>query len=154
MSLYGKKWCWIGRPVQTQTKLVCRETERATADLNTRMKSSWRGASNSAGHIFISSAFGESFLKIDENALKSFVRRTAGCASPKALIRMSQELLKCLSLAANYFLGSPAAVYLLENRSRLSKLVSIEIDRNTKVQVITSTIGRFITKFFKLVVMN
>ena len=59
--------------------------------------------------------------------------RTAGCAWSKA---------------------SPAAVYLLENRSRLSTFVAIEIDQNTKVQVITSTIGQFITKLFKLVVMN
>ena len=63
-------------------------------------------------------------------------------------------LLRCLSLAANYFLGSPAALFLLENRSRSSKFVSIEIDRNTKVQVITSTIDQFISKFFKLVVTN
>ena len=27
-------YSWIGRPVQTYTKLICRETERATTDLN------------------------------------------------------------------------------------------------------------------------
>ena len=37
-------------------------------------------------------------------------------------------------------IGSPAAVFLLENPSRSSKFVSIEIDRNTKVQAITNTI--------------
>ena len=63
-------------------------------------------------------------------------------------------LLRCLSLAANDFLGSPAAVFLLENQSHSSKCVSIEIDRNTKVQVITSTINQFITMFFKLVATN
>ena len=63
--------------------------------------------------------------------------RTAGCASSKALIRMSQEFLKCLSLKVNYFLGSPASVYLLKNQSCSSKFVLIEIDLNTKVQVIT-----------------
>ena len=41
-------YSWIGRPVQTHIKLICRETERATADLNTRMKSSRQGASNGA----------------------------------------------------------------------------------------------------------
>ena len=89
-----------------------------------------------------------------KNGLKDFVPRTARCASLKALIQISQELLKCLSLAANYFLGSPAAVYLLQNRSCLSKFVSIKINQNTKVQAITSTIGQFITKFFKLVVTH
>ena len=44
--------------------------------------------------------------------------------------------------------------FLLENRYRSSKFVSIEIDRNTEVQAITSTIDRFITKFFKLVFTN
>ena len=43
------QYSWIGRPVQTHTKIICRETERATADLNIRMKSSWRGKSNGAG---------------------------------------------------------------------------------------------------------
>ena len=39
------KYSWIGRPVRTHTKSICRETKRATTDLNIRMKSSWRGAS-------------------------------------------------------------------------------------------------------------
>ena len=45
-------------------------------------------------------------------------------------------------------------MFLLENQSRSSKLVSIEIDRNTEVQSITSTIDRCVTKFFKLVATN
>ena len=52
------------------------------------------------------------------------------------------------------FLESPATVFLLKNQSRSSKFVSIEIDQNTKVKVLTSTIGQFITKFFKLVATN
>ena len=63
-------YSWIGRPVQTYKKIICRETERATTDLNIRMKSSRRGASNGAGHIFITSVFGELFLKIDEKCPK------------------------------------------------------------------------------------
>ena len=58
---------------------------------------------------------------------REFLPRTVGCNSPKALIWWSEVLLKCLSLAA-IFLGSPAAVFLLKNRSRLSKFVSIEIN--------------------------
>ena len=63
---FGESWCyfhktnlvlpssettysWIGRPVQAHTKLICRETERATTDLNIRMKSFRQGASNGAG---------------------------------------------------------------------------------------------------------
>ena len=55
-----------------------------------------------------------------------------------------------------FLLGSPAAVFWLKNRSRSSKFVSIKIDRNTKVQAITtsSTIDWFLTKFFTLIVMN
>ena len=33
-------YSWIGRPVRTHTNLICRETKRAIADLNIRMKSS------------------------------------------------------------------------------------------------------------------
>ena len=44
----SKQYSWIGCPVQTHTKLICRETERATTDLNIRMKSSRRGASDGA----------------------------------------------------------------------------------------------------------
>ena len=43
-------YSWIGRPVRTHTESVCRETKRATTDLNIRMKSSGWGASNGAGH--------------------------------------------------------------------------------------------------------
>ena len=42
-------YSWIGRPVQTHTKIICHETKRATTDLNIRTKSSQRGASNGAG---------------------------------------------------------------------------------------------------------
>ena len=89
-------------------KSICRKTKRATADLKLRTKSSRRGASTSAGHRFISSVFGELFLIIDKNALKIVVRFTVGCASSKALMRMFQELLKCLSLAANFFFRKPS----------------------------------------------
>ena len=45
-------------------KIICSETERATTtDLNIRMKSSQRGAFDGTGHKFISSFFGELFLK-------------------------------------------------------------------------------------------
>ena len=77
--------------------LICRETKRATADLNILIHKKWM-----------------------KNDLKF-------------LTTHSWMRLKCLSLAANYFLGSQAAVFLLKNRSRSSKFVSIEIDRNTKV---------------------
>ena len=33
-------YSWIGRPVQTHTQIICRETERATTYLNKQMKSS------------------------------------------------------------------------------------------------------------------
>ena len=71
-KLGNKTYSWIGRPVQAHTKLICSEVERATADLNIRMKSSRRGASNGAGHNFIFSFFGELFLKIDEKGPKFF----------------------------------------------------------------------------------
>ena len=48
-------YSWIGRPVQAHKKLICRKAKRATADLNIRIKSSRRGASNGAGKNFISS---------------------------------------------------------------------------------------------------
>ena len=51
----------------THTKLICRETERAPTDLKLRTKGSRRGASTGAGHGFMSSVFGEFFLK---NGLK------------------------------------------------------------------------------------
>ena len=43
-------WCysWIGRPVRTHEKSICRESKRATADLNIRMNSSRQGASTGA----------------------------------------------------------------------------------------------------------
>ena len=56
-------YSWIGRPVQTYTKLICREIERTTTNLNIRMKSFRRGASNGADKNFASSFFGELFLK-------------------------------------------------------------------------------------------
>ena len=49
VCMYICTYSWIGRPVQTQKKTICRETERATTDLNIRMKSSPEGASNGAG---------------------------------------------------------------------------------------------------------
>ena len=52
--------------------------------------------------------FGELFLKIDKICPKKLLHGTVGCASSKALIQKSQVLLKCLSLTANCFLGSPA----------------------------------------------
>ena len=67
---------------------------------------------------------------------------------------MSQDLLRCLSLAENIFSGSPAAVFLLENRSQSSKFVSIEIDQNTKVQAITSTIDRLLQSSLTALVLN
>ena len=50
-------YIWIGRPVRTHKKTVWREAERATADLNVRMKSSRRGASNGGVQKFIFSFF-------------------------------------------------------------------------------------------------
>ena len=52
------------------------------------------------------------------------------------------------------FLGSPDAVFFPENRSRSSKIMSIENDRNTKVQAKTSTIEQFLKKFFELLKTN
>ena len=88
-------YSWIGRPERTHTKSICRETERATTDLNIRMKSSQPGASFGGVQKIIFSFFGELFLKIDK------MHGTVGCASSKALIRRSQVLLKCLSLTTN-----------------------------------------------------
>ena len=84
-------------------EIICHKTERTTLDLKIRTKSSHWGASTDAEHNFISSVFGELYLKTGENCPKVFVPRTVGCATSKALMRMSQELLKCLSLAANIF---------------------------------------------------
>ena len=42
------EYSWIGQPVWTHTHKNCRETERATTNLNIRMKSSRRGASTGA----------------------------------------------------------------------------------------------------------
>ena len=46
---YLEEYSWIGRPVWTHNKSICRETERATTDLNIRMKSSRQGTSTGAG---------------------------------------------------------------------------------------------------------
>ena len=47
IGLYGKViYSWIGRPVRIHKKIICRETERATMDLNILMKSSQQGTSN------------------------------------------------------------------------------------------------------------
>ena len=43
------------------------------------------------------------------------------------------------SVSRKLFLGGPVAVFLLKNWSGLSKIVSIEIHQNTKVQMISST---------------
>ena len=53
-----------------------------------------------------------------------------------------------------YLLASQAAVFLLENRSCSSKIVSIEINRNTKVQVITNTKEWFPVKIQNIVGTN
>ena len=60
-------YSWIGRPVRTHKKSICRETKRATTDLNIWMKSSRRGTSNGGVQKFIFSFFGELFLKDKEN---------------------------------------------------------------------------------------
>ena len=55
-KIWPAVYSWIGRPVRTHKTSICRETKRATPDLNIRMKSSQRGASNGGGqknHIFI-----------------------------------------------------------------------------------------------------
>ena len=41
-------YSWIGHPVRTHKKSICRETERATTDLKLRTKSSRQGASTGA----------------------------------------------------------------------------------------------------------
>ena len=100
-------------------------------------------------HVFF---FWRVILKqIDKKCSKFFLHSTVGCVSLKALRRRSQVLLKCLSFTANWFLGSPAAVFLLENQCRLSESVPTEINQNTKVQAITSTIKQFLKKFFECV---
>ena len=57
------EYSWIECPVQAHKKIISHETERATTNLNTPMEISQRGASNGAGRDFISSFFGELFLK-------------------------------------------------------------------------------------------
>ena len=61
-SLLNYIYSWIGCPVRTHKKSICRETKRATTGLNTRMKSSHRGAFNGGVQKFIFSFFGELFL--------------------------------------------------------------------------------------------
>jgi len=138
LSGTGESYSWIGHSVRTHKKSICRETERVMADLNIRMKSSRQGAFNGGVQKIIFSFFGELFLKIEEICPKTFLHGTVRFASLKALMRRSQVLLKCLSLTANWFLGSPAAVFLLENRSRSSKIVSIGIqsDHNRTLSTI------------------
>ena len=48
-----QNYSWIGRPVRTHRKSICRETERATTDLNIGMKSSRRDASNGGVQQFM-----------------------------------------------------------------------------------------------------
>ena len=131
-------YSWIERPVRTHKESICRETKRATADLNIQMKSSRRSAANGMWKIFISSFFGQLLLKHRLKLHNSFLLRTVGCASSSNTeVSGASEVPQ--SRGKLLFLGSPAAVFLLKNRSRLSKVVSIEIDQNTKVQVIIST---------------
>ena len=40
-------YSWTGHQKRTPFTSICRETERATTDLNIRINSSWRGASKS-----------------------------------------------------------------------------------------------------------
>ena len=57
-------YSWIGRPVRTHKKSICRETKGSTTDLNIRMKSSRQEASNGGVQKFIFSfLFGELFVK-------------------------------------------------------------------------------------------
>ena len=69
-------YSWIGPLVRTHKETVCRETERATMDLNIRMKSSRRGASNECVQKNIFSFFGELFLKIEEMCSIFFARHS------------------------------------------------------------------------------
>ena len=87
--------------MRTHTKINLPQDQ--DTDLKLRTKSSRQGASTGAGNNFVSSFFGEVFLKIDEKYHTFFVPRAVGCASSKILMRRSQVLLKCLGLAANYF---------------------------------------------------
>ena len=83
--------------------------------------------------------------------ISHFLSRTGGCALSKALIWRSQVLLRCLSLATNYFFRKYICCVFARKLISLVKFVSIEVHQNTKVQAITSVIDHFITKFFKLV---
>ena len=65
-------YSWSGRPVRTHKESTCRETKRDMADLNIRMKSSRRGASNGGVQKIIFSFLGELFLKIGETLPKMF----------------------------------------------------------------------------------
>ena len=69
-------YSWIGRPVRTHKKINLRETERAMTDLNIRMKSSRRDASNGGVQKFIFSFFGDLFLKNRGNMPYFFVRHS------------------------------------------------------------------------------
>ena len=56
-------YSWIERPVRTHKKSICRETDRATTDLNVRMQHSQRDAFKGGVQKIIFSFFGELFLK-------------------------------------------------------------------------------------------
>ena len=67
-----RPYSWIGRSVRTREKMICHETERATADLNIRMKSSRRGESNcavtQARFLFFGVFFKNNFTNNDNRA--------------------------------------------------------------------------------------
>ena len=95
-------------------------------------------------------SFGKLFWKISENAQTSLGPRAIGCAPSKALIRRSQVLLRCLSLAANWFLRKPN--YCVSAR-KLRRLISIGI-LSTYKQKLSSTNEWFLKRNRKPVDTN
>ena len=71
------------------------------------------------------------------SALKDFVPNTDRCVTSKALMWTFQELLKYLSLAANYFRESCCCVF--ARKSIL--LVKIRVDQNTLINFLQNSLN-------------
>ena len=108
------RYIWIGRPVRTHTKLICRKIKRVATDPRQNMKSSRRGTPTGVGIHFILWLFGKLILKIDENFRKNIF--------PHSWLRLAESCNTEVSgpsgvppFRVKLILGSPAAVFLLEN---------------------------------------
>ena len=149
------KYSWIGRLVRTHTKLICRETKRATTDLNICR---WKALDEAHPMVrckFLYLLLGELFLKnrwknnqhfsphswmrLVESSNTEFSGASEVPQSRGKLISQEVQLL-CFCSKIDL-----AHQNLFRSRS---------IETLHKIQVITSTIDQFVTKFFKLVVTN